>query len=338
MATTQTLNDPTLLRARDRHIRRLEGVLVGERPDAAVFLQGVNGAGKADPYTEPEQWVEQALADLAARAEALRDSAVFRPLCLEFNPYGVHFIDRMFGARVWRHAEQWWSDPLATPVGELAPPDLERDETWHLARRIAEAFLAAGVAVPLFGLPTIASALNVAVNLYDEEFLVALAERPAAARRDLGVINALLCHLHRWYRRRIPAEQLQPVVAAQRCQPPGFGQLCGCTTHLLSAAMYREFVAAVDDELLSVYPNGGMIHLCGDHLRHAAAWREMKSLRAIQVNDRAAEDLPAWLEQLRDDQVIYLNPTRTMTSQRALDLAAGQRLVIVSEPSAVAGG
>jgi hypothetical protein len=332
MGTAETLNDPALLQARVRHVRRLEQVLAGQRDGAGVFLQGVGGAGKADPYAEPEQWVEQALENLAARAEALRDPAVFRPLCLEFNPYGVHFIDRMFGARVDHHADQWWSRPLGTPVGELAPRDLNHDETWHLARRIAEAFLAAGVAVPLFGLPTIASALNVAVNLYDEEFLVALAERPAAARRDLGVINDLLCHLHRWYRQHIPAEHLQPVVAAQRCQPPGFGQLCGCTTHLLSAAMYRRFVAPLDDELLSVYPHGGMIHLCGDHLRHAPAWREMKSLRAIQVNDRAAEDLPAWLEQLRDDQVIYLNPTRTMTPQRAMDLAAGRRLVIVSEP------
>jgi hypothetical protein len=333
-----TLNDPALLEVRERHMARLAGLLAGQRLEGGLFLQGVTGAGKADPYAEPEQWVEQALADLAARAGALRDPAVFRPLCLEFNPYGVHFIDRMFGARVYHHADQWWSRPLGTPVGELAPPDLDRDETWRLARRIAAAFLAAGVAVPLFGLPTIASALNVAVNLYDEEFLVALAAHPAAVRRDLGVINDLLCHLHRWYRQRIPAQQLQPVVAAQRCQPPGFGQLCGCTTHLLSADMYRRFVAPVDDELLSVYPHGGMIHLCGDHLRHAPAWREMKSLRAVQVNDRAAEDLPAWLEHLRDDQVIYLNPTATMTPKRALDLAAGRRLVIVAEPSAVVGG
>jgi hypothetical protein len=42
---------------------------------------------------------------------------------------------------------------------------------------------------------------------------------------------------------------------------PGHGQLCGCTTQLVSGKMYADFIAALDDELLSLYPHGGMIHL-----------------------------------------------------------------------------
>ena len=159
--------------------------------------------------------------------------------------------------------------------------------------------------------------LNVAVNLYGEDFLVALT-RPDAARHDLAVINRLLCDLHQWYRAHLPVAQLQAVVAAGRCQPPGHGQLCGCTTHLLSAEVYREFIAPLDDALLSVYPHGGMIHLCGVHTQHLPVWREMASLRAVQLNDRAAEDLEAYFRGLREDQVIYLNPTPTMTVARAL--------------------
>jgi hypothetical protein len=135
--------------------------------------------------------------------------------------------------------------------------------------------------------------------------------------------------LHLWYRRRIPEEQLQPVVAAQRCQPPGFGQLCGCTTHLLSAEQYREFIAPLDGALLRVYPHGGMIHLCGIHTQHIATWRDMPSVRAVQLNDRAAQDLPSYFAGLRDDQVIYLNPTPTMTAEDALRITDGRRLVVV---------
>ena len=99
--------------------------------------------------------------------------------------------------------------------------------------------------------------------------------------------------------------------------------------------MYREFVAPLDDELLSVYPNGGMIHLCGVHTQHIPIWREMRSVRAIQVNDRASEDLEIYFNELRDDQVIYLNPTSTMTAERAMEITGGQRIVFVADVSPV---
>ena len=86
----------------------------------------------------------------------------------------------------------------------------------------------------------------------------------------------------------------------------------------MSADLYRQFVAPFDGELLSAQPRGGMIHLCGAHTQHLPVWREMPELRAVQVNDRAAEDLEAYFTGLRDDQVIYLNPTATMTAQPAV--------------------
>ena len=54
-------------------------------------------------------------------------------------------------------------------------------------------------------------------------------------------------------------------------------------------------------------------------------------MRAIQVNDRASEDLEIYYNELRDDQIIYLNPTVTMNIEKALEITGGDRLVVVAE-------
>jgi hypothetical protein len=241
----------------------------------------------------------------------------------------------MFGAEVFELSPgNWQSRVLTTPVGSLAPVDLDADETWAQERRLVKAFLDSGVTVPIYGLPTLSSALNIALNLYGEAILVAMLVEPEAARHDLRTINDLICRLHRWYIAHLPAEQLQPVVSWARTQPPGFGQLCGCACQLLSAEQYAEFVAPYDDELLSVYPHGGMIHLCGSHTQHIAAWRRMKSLRAVQVNDRAAEDLQLYLNGLREDQLLYPIPCAGMPLERVLEISGGQRVVVLADHEA----
>ncbi len=323
-----------LAEARDRHFTALSSIFNGQDPDDVYVLSGEWAWPPVDPYREPERWVEEALLMLDGKAPAVRDPRVFRPSCLEFGPYGVHFIDRMFGAPVFfdEASGQWYNHYLDTPIGSLSRPDLDRDPTWSLARRVAEAFLSHQVTVPLFGLPTIASALNIAVNLYGERILLAMIEEPEAAGRDLAVINETLCALHRWYRERIPCQQLQPVVSIERTQPPGFGQLCGCTTQLLSPDLYESHVAPLDHALLSVYPNGGMIHLCGSHTQHIPTWQAMPSLRAVQLNDRAAQDLDAYFRGLRDDQIIYLIPFDGMPVSRAMAITGGHRLVLQRVP------
>ncbi|MCX6360752.1 MAG: hypothetical protein NT029_13130 [Armatimonadetes bacterium] len=325
------LNDPRLIAARDRGYARLERV---SGPDAVAqpfALWGAYGSSPADPMSEPERWLTEALEDLAAQAERLLDEGAFRPLCVEFGPYGVHFIDRLFGAHVRFHEGQWWSECLETPVGTLQTPGLRDDPTWRAARRVAEAFVGAGVSVPVLGLPTLSSALNVAVNLYGEAFLMAMRAGPEAARRDLTTINDLLRSIHAWYRRTVPASQLQQVVAAQRLQPPGCGQLCGCTTALLSARAYADLVAPHDAALLGDDARGGMIHLCGAHTQHLDTWSSMPQLRAVQLNDRAAADLEAYFHRLRPDQVIYLNPCDEMPLELALAITGGKRLVVVAD-------
>jgi len=325
------LSDPHWIALREGHIHRLQR-LFDSNPDAGPFwLFGseyhLDGARLESPASE----VEKALHELSSQVEQLNDPTVFRPLTFECDIYGVHFIDKIFGADVFSLDGAWQSHYLSQPVGMLLSPDLENDPTWQKARDTAEAFLAAGTALPFFGLPTIASALNVGVNLFGQELLASMLSEPEAAQHDLNIINQVLITLHCWYREKLPAAQLQPVVGSFRTQPPGFGQLCGCTTQLISREQYRQFIAPLDAELLGTYPHGGMIHLCGIHLQHIPIWREMKELRAIQVNDRAAEDLKAYWHGLRDDQILYVNPTATMTVERILGITHEQRVVIVSD-------
>ncbi len=329
--TRDKLSDPKLLEMREAHFSRLEALYARKPLDYAFALNGITGHASVDPYKETERWIDEALDSLAGQMERAMDSVVFRPLILECWPYGVHFIDKIFGAKVYHYEGQWWADFLNSPIGTLNPPELDTNETWQLAMKMARAFVEPDLPAPLYAIPVLSSPLNIAVNLYGEKFLIGMYEQSDAVRHDLKVINNLLCDLHRWFLQNIPLQQLQPVAAAGRCQPRGFGQLCGCTCHLISAKLYDEFIAPLDDELLSVYPNGGMIHLCGYHTQHIPTWRKMKSLRAIQVNDTAAEELEIYFKELRDDQIIYLNPTATMTSDRAIQITEGQRIVIVAD-------
>ena len=277
-------------------------------------------------YTEPERWVDECL-ELLALAPECEDNR-FSPLCVEYGIYMVHFIDRMLGARVYFKDGQWNAEYLKTPVGELQFPDLETDETWALARRAAKAFVDADVKLPLFGMPTLSSALNILINLYGQEGLVAMLDDEDAARHDLLVINDLIRALHKWYRENVPAQQLQPVISWARTQPPKCGQLCGCTTQLLSGDMYREFIMPLDDALLGDYPDSGMIHLCGSHGQHIQSFRDMRHLHAVQLNDRAAADLELYFKGLREDQIIYLNPCKEMSVEEAVRITGGRRLII----------
>lgn len=331
----RVLNDPERIRKRDIWFNRMSNIFNGapdEWNQSHIFgVNGIVGTSAYDPYTEPELWMEDCLEDLARRAEALDNETYFRPLCVEFSVYGVHYIDKILGAPVFFQDGQWYNRYLPTPIGELEYPDLDNDPVWQITKRAVKAFLNADVALPLFGLPTIASTLNIAVNLYGEEILVEFLDEPDSAHKDLQTINRLLCDLHRYFRNTIPAQQLQPVISWNRTQPPGYGQLCGCTTQLLSPGIYEEMVAPLDNELLSVYPNGGMIHLCGSHTQHMEVFRNMDALKAIQVNDRAAQDLGAYFNGLRDDQVIYLNPCDEMTIEQAIAITGGKRLVIAAD-------
>ena len=328
--TRKALSDPRRMRSRAAQMARLRALFAGQRLEHAFVLSGV-GPRSSDDGPDWEGWLDDGLDTLAAEAEAMMDPDVFRPLCLTYDPRGVHFIDRFFGAQVFLLDGNWQARTLDTPVGALEAPDLHRHPSWQAVKRFTRAFLAREVPAVLLGMPTIASVLNIAVNLYGQRILIAMMCEPEAARHDLRVIHDTLCSIHRWYLQHVPAAQRQCIVPAGRCQPPGHGQLCGCTTQLLSPELYRDFIAPFDEAMLGLYPHGGMIHLCGRHTQHIPVWRRMKSLCAVQMNDRATCDLEAYFQGLRDDQILYVNPCPEMPVERILQITGGRRVVIVAD-------
>ena len=329
--TREILTDETLIACRESWFQKIRDIYSGKDKEK-MFLR-VLGAETKNPeliYTDPEKWMDEALENLAVQAKNAASKQLFLPLAVENWIYGVHFVDKVFGAEVFFQYDQWYNHYLKNEVGKLEKPDLENNETWGLAKRIAQAFLNRKVTVPMIATQVIASALNIAVNLYGEEILVAMVTEPEAAHHDLQIINEVLMEMHRWYREHIPTNQLQPVAIGGRAQPPGHGQLCRCTTQLLSPALYEEFIMPLDNALLGVYPNGGLIHLCGSHKQLIPLFARMENLKNVQLNDKAAEDLEYYVEGLREDQVIYLNLCEGMPLERALEIAKDKRMIIIA--------
>ena len=329
----EILNDPKLIARKEKIFERLQDFYDGKQTEKTLNLNGtVFFPAGVDPYTEPEKWVDAALTMMAEHAERISaDEEILRPLCIEFGPYGVHFVDKILGAEVANTDGQWYCKTLKKEVGTLEMPDLENDPTFVLATRVAKRFLEHNVKLPIFGLPTIASPLNVILNLYGGEVFYAFLDDEEAVRHDLRIITDVQKQIHQWYRDHIPEKQLQPVVSWERTQPYGCGQICGCSTQMLSPSLYEEFVKDLDDELLGVYPNPGMIHLCGSHAQHISLFASMKNLKTLQLHNRAAQDLKLYLDGLRPDQQIYVNCCEEMPYEQAFEISNGHRVVFVGE-------
>ena len=336
--TKQILTDLELVALRQGWEQRLRELFDGCIPDSPIYLWGRLWTGKTDMYQDPAGRVKEALEEIEEKVgkhrDRITDKAIFRPVLVGSALHGVHFVDKIFGADVYEldgRKDNWQVRYLTSAVGTLERPDLDANATWAAAKAFAQAFVGSGATFPVLQLPTIASALNIGMNLYGQELLMAMMVDPAAVHHDLETINAVLLDIHGWYRANVPFDSLHQVAGVGRYQPPGAGQICGCSTQLISADQYREFVAHHDDAILSSYPNGGMIHLCGGHTQHIDTWREMKSLTSIQVNDRASEDLEIYLKEL-PEKVYYVLPCEGMPLGRIAELAKKHRIVICSEP------
>ena len=52
---------------------------------------------------------------------------------------------------------------------------------------------------------------------------------------------------------------------------------------------------------------------------------------AVQLNDRAAEDVALYFDGLRPEQILYVNPCDGMPVSEIMDITGGQRTVIVAD-------
>lgn len=331
-AITNTLNSSELIEAREYHMKRLEELFDCKPFDRPYVLSGYTSIVENDPLTDPDRWAKDILTKMYEHAELLLDRKVFRPLCPNSWLYGVHFIDKVFGANVFFKAGQWWSEGVKCQVGELPVPDLEHNETWLKAKRLTEALVAEGVSVPFYSTQVLGEPWNQTFNLYRERALMGFYDNPDGMRRDLGIVTDIIIQMHQWYQKTIPPLQFQPIVPEGRCQPRGYGQMCGCSTQLISNNIYVEFIKELDERVLSLYPHGGMLHLCGRHLQHLHTWKSMSCIRSLQLNDRATEDLYEYYNGLRKDQILYVYPTERMTPAICLEVTEnGRRMVLVTE-------
>jgi hypothetical protein len=176
--------------------------------------------------------------------------------------------------------------------------------------------------------PVLSSPVNIVINLFGERALLDMTSAGPGQRRGLQIIADTIASLHRRFLALSGDRRVHFYACSFRYAPQGFGHICGCATQLVGAGMYKDLLAPLDEQILSVYPEGGTIHLCGHHRQHIACWSRMPRLRGVEITDAAADDFEHYFPGLREDQVIYINPTKNMPAERILAISGGRRIVL----------
>ena len=327
---------PQIEAAQAYHHARIVALYAGQTPRDVIAIagktfgssHGLAGRNDIDLLKQPEVWLADVLADMAANAEQAADRVTFRPLAIELDPLGVHFIDAILGAHVSICGPQYWSDELEIDLADFTLPDLSNSAVLRQGLRLARLAVQVSQGRLFVTTPVLSCAINVAINLFGQRLLEAMIERPEPARRVLRIVNAAIVAVTRAFFDAIPDEIQRNSVAENRYAPPGLGQIDGCATQLVSARHYREFLAGLDREVLGLSPRGGLMHLCGTHAHHISTWKAMPQLGAIQINDRAVNDLAAYFNGLREDQLLYVAPTPAFPVERILAVTRGRRIVL----------
>lgn len=330
---------PEIAAAQARHRARVEALWRGETPAEVIAIagktlgssHGLAGRNSIDMLADPDAWLADVFDAMADYADTFADPVTFRPMIVELDPLGVHFVDAVLGADVGLVGTQYWSEQLPYDLDELQPPDLGRSPVLQAAVRLCEKAVAAawrGGGDIFVATPVLSCGINIAINVFGERFLEALIDRPASARHVLRVINDVIAGCTRAIQAAIPAALRRNSVAENRFAPAGIGQVDGCATQLVSKRVYDSLFRDLDAEVLRLSPGGGLMHLCGTHAQHIPTWSAMSELRAIQLNDRATDDLPLYLAGLRVDQLLYVAPTANTPIERIIEITRGRRLVL----------
>ncbi|HOF88135.1 MAG TPA: hypothetical protein PLZ36_08545, partial [Armatimonadota bacterium] len=164
---------PTFAAAQSAHRAALERLFAGETPAYLLCLTS-DYAGYYGPCEDAAfaRWRDGELDKIADNLLLAGEDAVnFRPPVVEFSPLGVHWVDALFGVRVYQFAGQWWADPLPGRLADLDGVDVPGSPqvawmTAALADLLARLPAELEVAGPVFS-----STLNVAINLFGERAL-----------------------------------------------------------------------------------------------------------------------------------------------------------------------
>ena len=327
---------PEISAAQAYYSKRFEDLYAGKPVSGPVALNGrmyghshgLWGTNDPDPLNQPSAWIDDVLTDMVANASETANMKTFKPLLAEFDVFGTHYIDALFGAKVYFHEGQVWSEPLDCDMADIAMPDLSKNEVFVKSVALARKVVEVSQGRFFISNPVLSCPINIGINIFGDKLLWGLVERPDAARHALRIINNVILECMKAFNEAIPCKQHRTGCGNSRYAPDGFGLIDGCATQLVSAGHYAEFFAPLDAELLGAYANGGMIHLCGAHAQHIPAWRSMKKLRSVQINDRAADDLLLYAKGLRPDQVIYVGATANTPMSTILEVAKTRPIVI----------
>ena len=331
--TYEILNDPELIAIRDDYFRRMQDVYDGRNDgEPAFILSGLTPPCEVPEGASLQEEMHLGFDAMATEAHLMRDSRVFRQVASGASDHGKGWSNDFFPLP----AEP---DPvtklrrITLPVGSLEPPDINKSEAWRNIKRSTEIFLEADLKLPLFTAVAVSGSIVEAVSLYGaEKFLLAMFDDPDAVHNDLSVLAGIAIEQRQWFIDNVPEQQLQGIIHRLRGQPPGYGQIDGCTIQLLGPNHYRELAGPCDDAILSIYPKGGMIHICGYHTHHIPFWREMKSLKVLQLSGDAMTDLAIYHKELRDDQLVFVSPHATMLLPQIMEITQGRRVIIALYP------
>ncbi len=331
--TLDKLNDPALLAMDAKHMQRMEALYAGQDDHSDLYiLYGTSAPlDTFDDGTPLDEKMEAALDELAGSADLLTDETTYRPLVINADMFGVHFIDNIFARDSYGVETKWGHRADEFKVGSLKSLDLDNDPYWQMAKAATLKFL--DYDVPLVRITPIclANSLNTAMNLYGQSLLMAFYDNPEGVRHDFGLINDAIVKMHQWYRDTIPHERLSTIAGTVRMMPSGHGHLDGCSTQMLSPELYDEFVADLDEAITSTWPQGSMLHLCGAHTQHLPTWSKMESLKAFQLCDGPNAELDVYYAESRDDQIVYVGPTPRISMERIMDLTGGWRIIIADD-------
>ena len=324
--------------AQQRHAAAARQLLEGDQPDHVVaFEYEPMCVPPAGPF-DRDQWLTQQIEHIRQNFDRYCDPVTWRQPVLSLSRYGLHFFGAVLGCTVRHVDDQVWCEPLTEAGGRLedfARPNLDDSpvltEAIDLLRFVIDATEGR---VPIEA-PFCSEPLMAAVDLFGDQFLMALAQEPEPADRVLGDIAATIIELRDRLANAAGNAPINDHHAAGSGVVSGFNLLYGCTTHLVSAQTYRDHVLALDTELLNHQSSGGVIHLCGRHLQHLEAWRDTPGLRAVQLNNAACDDTEAYWRGLRPDQFIVFWPDDAVTLDQAIAITGGRRLAVrcaVAEP------
>ena len=126
----EKLNDPKLLAHYERMFRSIRDYYDAPAPKPTWLPMRYYGKSAKDIHTDPEGYVDEAMLWLADHAQELMSRDDFGHFAIEKWLYGVHFVDKVFGADVFYKEEtkMWNTRPLTTEIGTLKKPDLATNE------------------------------------------------------------------------------------------------------------------------------------------------------------------------------------------------------------------